>query len=293
MYDSSLFLYIMDYVSASHMHNFMQLSTEHCNIVLDYCIRKYISRYQNRDSISHILVQILRTTFVPETIRVFVRSHLSPFISRREPFLPVFRSCFNKVCARDLLGSRDSISPRVLLHMDQCMYNYSSGSDGDNADMVIAEMLNIANTYITREDIRDVQDIQSHHRYVILKASELIDGRLDRLMAEIFTSPLADNLELVIDCEGNCELLDMCHKNVLPDKFGLSHRIQDISIMGNNLRTTGKLTTVGDTIRSIVIPHGVTDIGNWCISICPNLTSISIPDTVTSIRDYFFQNVLR
>jgi hypothetical protein len=106
-------------------------------------------------------------------------------------------------------------------------------------------------------------------------------------MAEIFISPLADNLELVIDCEGNDELLDKCHKNVLPDKYGLSHRIQDISIMGNNLRTIGKLTTVGDTIRSIVIPHGVTNIGNWCISNCPNLTSIIIPDTVTSIGDYF------
>jgi hypothetical protein len=122
-----LYSYIL-WITPSHMHNFMQLSTEHCNIVLKYCIRKYISLskwgFDFTYSCSNTPYYICSRDY-----SCFVRSHLLPFISRREPFLPVFRSCFDKVCVRDLLGSRYSISPRVLLHMDQCVYNYSSGSD--------------------------------------------------------------------------------------------------------------------------------------------------------------------
>ncbi len=43
------------------------------------------------------------------------------------------------------------------------------------------------------------------------------------------------------------------------------------------------------SLRSVMIPEGVISIGSHSLSACPNLTSVSIPDTVRSIGDGAFQ----
>jgi hypothetical protein len=57
------------------------------------------------------------------------------------------------------------------------------------------------------------------------------------------------------------------------------------------------VTSIGDEafyhfplITSVVIPHGVTSIGNWAFAHCFALESVEIPGSVTSIGDYAFVN---
>ena len=52
--------------------------------------------------------------------------------------------------------------------------------------------------------------------------------------------------------------------------------------------STGAGTFYNSNITSVVIPDSVTSIGKWAFYSCDNLTSIIIPDSVTSIGDYAF-----
>ena len=49
-----------------------------------------------------------------------------------------------------------------------------------------------------------------------------------------------------------------------------------------------RLILDGEEVTSLVIPDGVTSIGNYAFDSCSGLTSITIPDSVTSIGDYAF-----
>jgi hypothetical protein len=101
-----------------------------------------------------------------------------------------------EIKAQDLLSETydGSISSRALLHMDQCIYNYKSNNA--NTDDIITNMLRIAQSYITREDIIEVNDIKPYHQYVIMKASDILQANeIDVIIVSLFS--LLNHLELV------------------------------------------------------------------------------------------------
>jgi hypothetical protein len=203
IYNRFLLLSIIDFMPADHRYKFMQTSTEHRDIALEHFIRDYISHIKKGEKIPDDLSQIpvCRMTNVSDNIRTFIKSHIPSFISLKKPLPPLFQNYFVQVSAQDLLGNLDCISPRILCFMDQCMLNYrSDSSDDDNTDMVTTEMLKIADKCITRRDIEDANDVQSHHRFMIVKPAHILMSDSDSVMWEVLKKLPA--MELVLDLEG-------------------------------------------------------------------------------------------
>ena len=50
-----------------------------------------------------------------------------------------------------------------------------------------------------------------------------------------------------------------------------------------------KKYTEEDGVTEVVIPDGVTSIGDWAFAYCERLSSITIPDSVTNIGDMAFE----
>jgi hypothetical protein len=216
------------------------------------------------------------------------------FMSVREPILAIFESYVTKIHVQDLLSGMmdvdESICLRALLHMDQCMYNYTranNNNNNNNSDNIMEKILKIARSYITREDIRDVHDIQSHHRYVIMKASDILKAtEIDVVMSDIFSS--ATHMELVIDFEESSEIDELFDELVLQDAFNDLHSIHNMSIIGENLTIFNDTFLSSCTsLKSVTIPHSITTIGSCFLYGCKSLVSFSIPNSVTYIEGVF------
>ncbi len=98
-------------------------------------------------------------------------------------------------------------------------------------DDIITKMLNIARSYIRREDIKGVNDIQSHHRYVIMKESDTESGptKVDDVMPDILSS--STDIEFVVDSEESMD--NGRFSNNLYNKFGRNHVVRHVSIIGD------------------------------------------------------------
>lgn len=64
--------------------------------------------------------------------------------------------------------------------------------------------------------------------------------------------------------------------------------MSDCLIIENNVVTGVK----DDNICSVIIPNGVTGIGDRAFEWCSLLSSIHLPDSVTSIGDYAFHGCM-
>jgi hypothetical protein len=181
------------------------------------------------------------------------------------------------------------------------MYNYSNcGADFYGT---MEEMSTIAHSYITREDITNVNDIQPHHRYFIMKASEIrVQNEIYPIMSVIYASP--NELELVIDFEGSKQTESFCG-SLLDKIFGEFHCVESISLIGDNLAVISEWFLIGSLLNEIfggpidditfctsletfIIPNCVTTIESKFLCYCPLLTSIVLPDnSVTRIENKF------
>jgi hypothetical protein len=288
IYNNSLFLCIIDYIDMKYLYTFMQLSRDHHKILLENCIFEFLSSLKNGNEFPHIKSKILHTSYsLPNSSSILIPSHMMSFISQREPLLPLLRNSYVKVSAQDLLQMHYDISPRILLHMDQCMYNYSLCIDAGNTDMVIAELVKIARTYIMREDIRTAQDVQSHHKYIIMKATQIRKYGLDAIMSEIFTNPT--DLELVIDFANFNDVGNNIKHDTFRRKFGQYYNIKHISFIGENLKNLqGKHFLVRcKTIKSVILPNNICKIGEYFLVACTSLKFVCIPESVIKIGGDF------
>jgi hypothetical protein len=265
----------------------------------EMCISDYISYLKGVSPLPDPSVRYILNTMVPSDKSLsFIQSNMPSFISLREPICPLFKEHVNEIHAQELLSGMvdESISPQALLHMDQCMYNYSS-INISHMDNIITNMLNIARSYIRREDIKDANDIQSHHRYVIMLASDIMSTRgKDVLMTYIFSTPI--DLELVIDFELRYDTEQFSrhiYHDWLGEIFGRKHCIQYISIIGKNLISIYHDFLSRDIsscffLKSVIIPNGVTHIDDRLLYDCHSLTNIVIPNSVTHIGNCFLRD---
>ena len=77
----------------------------------------------------------------------------------------------------------------------------------------------------------------------------------------------------------NCSLITSVHTN----DVGAWSSISFGSLYANPLVYAGKLYLYGELVTDVVIPNGVTEIGDYAFYNCESLTAITIPETVTSI----------
>ncbi len=64
----------------------------------------------------------------------------------------------------------------------------------------------------------------------------------------------------------------------------------DFANFESNPISSGSIYLNGEQVKNLVIPNGVTRIGNYTFSNCKSITSVVFPDTVTSIGFYAFYN---
>ena len=50
--------------------------------------------------------------------------------------------------------------------------------------------------------------------------------------------------------------------------------------------------TIRKDLTSVIIPDGITEIGDWAFSYCTGLMSVIIPDSVTKIGNGAFSNCI-
>jgi hypothetical protein len=197
MHCKSLSRYILEFIPNTNLN---KISKGYRDMVQEIYIDEYVSYIKGDSPIPHSsVIEILNRMTPSQNSLLFIQSHIPSFISLREPILPLFKSYVKEIRVQDLLSRVDkSISRQVLLHMDQCMYNYNTNNI--LKEEVIKKLLNIARSYITRGDIKSVHDIQPHHRYVIIKSSEITAAtQIDVILTEVFgTLQLIWNWSLIL-----------------------------------------------------------------------------------------------
>ena len=79
----------------------------------------------------------------------------------------------------------------------------------------------------------------------------------------------------------------LIENGVLKEYNGLGRDV----VVPEGVTSIGNLAFKGcSSLKSITIPDGVTSIGDWAFWYCSSLTSITLPDGVTSIGDWAFSN---
>lgn len=285
VYNNDLFRTIVQFMPLSICRIFIQVSKEHRDMALEYCICQYITHIKDdfRIPVPYNLSNILTTSCVSDTLLTVMESYLPPLIIRREPIPSIFKRSTITVHPLDFIGVDERMSSNVLLHMDQCMHVYSTGTGHET----FTELLNVAHSYITREDINCVNDVQSHHRYVIMKSwSDEDVTAVDHIMTEIFASP--SNLELVIDFEENKRVFHEFCSTHFAAKFGANNCIEHVSIIGKNLTAIGfSFLSYCRNIKTVTLPHTITEMGGGIFEHCNSLTHFHIPNNVKEIDEFF------
>lgn len=159
-------------------------------------------------------------------------------------------------------------------------------------DETIANMLQIAKSYITREKIKKLNNIQSHHRYVIMKASKIMikNNKIDEIMSQVFSSP--SKLELVIDFDMEYRT-KVVFNEYMNNTFGKHHCIHHISIIGEILSIIDDYFLMNCTsLTTMTVPTSVTCLGTSFLNGCKSLTNVIISNHVTSIGPFFLNDCI-
>ena len=72
-----------------------------------------------------------------------------------------------------------------------------------------------------------------------------------------------------------------------PSQRFFTNQIQEVTI-GNNVQVLPYGFLTGSKITSLVIPNSVTSIGDYAFMRCQNLTHVSLPNSLTAISNYMF-----
>ena len=90
--------------------------------------------------------------------------------------------------------------------------------------------------------------------------------------------------------------------NAVEDEFGVKYSKDGLRLLESNKNITNYVVKAGTRVicdgafknchglTSVTIPNSVTSIGDWFFMNCSRLTSVSIPNSVKSIGKYAFNN---
>ena len=91
---------------------------------------------------------------------------------------------------------------------------------------------------------------------------------------------------LIIDIGGNTSIKSFSHSLICYNKFVTDSNNERYEVIDNLLCTKdakNKICVKGVNVKNVVIPDGVTSLGDNCFNSCTSLTSITIPSSVTSL----------
>ena len=199
-------------------------------------------------------------------------------------------------CRHEQGGMGMKIMTALILALAMVLAMLCATAEDSYAGLALGETVQASDEAITIEDEaagEDGMDVELADEAILDEDTLVVDGlSLDGLKNNLVSDGLAelesiveDNSNALADNESNPEDFEIDEDGVLVKYVG----------PGGDVVIPDGVTSIGEgvfyycsSLTSVIIPDGVTSIGACAFSVCDKLTSVAIPNSVTRIGDEAF-----